>query len=85
MNKELTTNRRDFSFLLIPFFVETCMIIPVELSFSITIPSNVITSTAFTIPTTKIVLQYGESQQDPFCWHALNFIEHFLKWQHSIL
>lgn len=85
MNEEFTISRRDFSFLLIPFFAEACLIIPVVLSFSITVPSNIITGTAFTIPITKIVLQYGECQQYAFCCHLLNFIEHFLRWQSSIL
>lgn len=82
MNEELTTHRRNFNFLLTPFFAETCLHI---LSFSITIPSKIITSTVFTIPVRKIVLKSGEYQQDVFCWHSLNFIEHFLKWQNSIL
>lgn len=79
MNEELTTNRRDFNFLLIPFFAATCLIIPAVLSFSIMIPSNIITSNAFTISITKTVLQYGECQLEAFFWHALNFIEQFLK------
>lgn len=84
MDEDLATNRRDFSFLLTSFFVETCLFIPVVLSFSISIPSKTVTSTAIIVPIAQIVLQYGEYQRDGFCWPPPNLLEHFLKWQKSL-
>lgn len=78
MDEELAINRRDFNFLLISFFVETCLFIPVVLSFSNSIPSKTVTSTAIMVPIAKIVLQYGEYQEDGFCWLPPNFLELFL-------
>lgn len=78
MDEELAINRRDFNFLLISFFVETCLFITVVLSFSNSIPSKTVTSTAIMVPIAKIVLQYGEYQEDGFCWPPPNFLELFL-------
>jgi len=74
-DEESATNRRDFKFLLIFFFVKTCLFTPVVLSFSISIPSKTVTSTAIIVPVAKIVLQYGEYQQDGFRWPPPNFLE----------
>lgn len=80
VDEDLATNRQDFSSL--PnLVVKRFLFLPASLSFSISIPSKTVTSTAIRVPVAIAVSQCGENQQDGFCWPLSNLLEH---WQKSL-